>query len=69
MTGRCEAWRYSFLEEAAEESRNASRRYWAAGGPADRKYPKHPMPGWPDTPPPIDEELAKRRRRRIQHGR
>jgi hypothetical protein len=64
MTGRCEAWRYSFLEEAAQEGREASRRTWAKDGPADRKYPQQPMPWWPETPAVTSEDLADRRRRR-----
>lgn len=32
---------YSFLEEAAAEARKESRKYWAKGGYADRKYPTH----------------------------
>jgi hypothetical protein len=38
---------YSFLERAAAEAREASRRYWAKGGVADRKWPQQPVPGWP----------------------
>ena len=64
MTGRCEAWRYSFLEEAAAEGREASRRSWAKDGPADRKYPQQPMPWWPEVPPTENKDLADRRRRR-----
>lgn len=65
MTGRCSAWAYSFLEEAAAEARDASRKYWARDGPADRKHPMQPMPWWPETPPPAaNEDLAERRRRR-----
>jgi hypothetical protein len=30
---------YSYLEQAAKEARAASRRYWAKGGAADKKYP------------------------------
>lgn len=30
---------YSFFEEAAAEARAASRRYWAKGGEADRRFP------------------------------
>jgi hypothetical protein len=52
MTSRCEAWRYTFLEEAAEEARRESRRYWAS---ADKNYPQQPCPEWwwpigPDEP-------------------
>lgn len=66
MSARCEAWRYSFLEEAAAEGREASRRTWAKDGPADRKYPQQPMPWWPEAAPPagVNEDLADRRRRR-----
>lgn len=65
MSKRCAAWAYSFLDEAAEEAREASRRYWAKDGPADRKYPPQPMPWWPETPQAGDDfELVDRRRRR-----
>ena len=41
--------------EAAAEAREASRRYWAKGGAADRKYPLQEIPDWwwpigPDGP-------------------
>jgi hypothetical protein len=56
---------YSFLFEAAAEARAASRRHWAPGGAADRRYPVQPSPYWPVTPPPAaNEDLAARRRRR-----
>jgi hypothetical protein len=55
------------FDEAAAEARAASRRYWAPGGEADRKYPQQPMPYWPPTPPAAaDEDLAGRRRRRLR---
>ena len=41
---------YSFLEQAAAEARKASRRYWAKGGAADRRYPRQPIPWWPEAP-------------------
>lgn len=41
---------YSFLEAAAAEARKASRRHWAEGGWADRKYPRQPIPWWPEAP-------------------
>lgn len=41
---------YSYLEKAAEEARRASRRYWAKGGYADRRFPPQPMPWWPQAP-------------------
>lgn len=67
MSGRCEAWRYSFLEEAAEQGRIASRRYWAKDGPADKKHPQLPTPGWPETPPAVEvEDYVERRRRRLK---
>ncbi len=52
MTSRCHAWAYSFLEQAAAEARQESRRHWAA---ADKKYPQQPCPDWwwpigPDEP-------------------
>jgi hypothetical protein len=47
MSFRCEAWRYSFLEQAAEEARKESRRYWAS---ADKEHPMQPMPWWPPAP-------------------
>jgi hypothetical protein len=31
---------YSYLDKVAAEARKASRRYWAKGGEADRKYPQ-----------------------------
>jgi hypothetical protein len=43
---------YPFLEAAAAEARQASRRYWAEGGDADRRYPRQPMPWWPEAPDP-----------------
>jgi len=65
MTFRCEAFRYSFYDQAAEEARQASRRYWAKGGPADRAHPQQPMPWWPETPEIEDNtNFADRRRKR-----
>jgi hypothetical protein len=57
---------YTMLAEAAVEARAASRRYWAPGGPADRKYPQQPMLAWPDpgAAQPGDTELGDRRQRR-----
>jgi hypothetical protein len=72
MSGRWELWRYSFLTEAAAEARKASRRYWAPDGPADRRYPVLPSPGWPEpsqaarsTVAAVEDirERARRRRR------
>lgn len=37
---------YSFAAEAAAEARAISRRYWAKGGEADRRFPPRPTPGW-----------------------
>lgn len=37
---------YSFAAEAAAEARALSRRYWAKGGEADRRFPQRPTPGW-----------------------
>jgi hypothetical protein len=37
---------YSFLAEAAAEARVQSRRYWAKGGEADRKYPVQKIKYW-----------------------
>lgn len=34
---------YPFLEEAAAQARKASRRYWARGGEADKKYPRQKL--------------------------
>jgi hypothetical protein len=39
---------YSFLFDTVREAREASRRYWAPDGPADRRYPVLPSPGWPE---------------------
>ena len=48
---------YSFLEQAAEEARQASRRYWAKGGEADLKHPvQPPARSWQIETPP-DPEL------------
>lgn len=56
---------YSFLEQAAAEARAASRRYWAKGGEADKKYPCHPMPGWPlDGTEAVDKDAERERRAR-----
>ena len=55
---------YSFLDQAAAEAREASRRTWAKDGWADRTYPQQPMPWWPETPQVENEDLAERRRRR-----
>jgi hypothetical protein len=37
---------YSFLEEAAAEARRESRKHWAKGGEADKKYPTHWSGHW-----------------------
>src|SRR3954469_1186238 len=49
MSGYRELGWPDYLVEAAAEAREASARYWAPGGYADRKYPKHPIPDewWP----------------------
>ncbi len=57
--------KYSFLEQAAAEAREESRRYWAAN---DKRFPKQEPSFWPTTPEGIDDTLRERRRRRRQKG-
>jgi len=46
------------FEHAAAEARDASRRYWAPGGPADRKYPVLPSKAWPEPVPAVAGSTA-----------
>lgn len=55
---------YTFLVLAAHEARKASRRYWAPGGPADRKYPVREDPHPPEDPSVGHDDLVDRRSRR-----
>lgn len=55
---------YSFANEAAFNARADSRRYWAKGGEADKKYPRNKTPGWfaPRKSPPeqtVEEAIAR----------
>ena len=34
------------FQQAAAAAREESRRYWAPGGYADRRFPKHEIPDW-----------------------
>lgn len=58
-----------WFAEAAAEARAASRRYWAAGGEADQKYPVHEdaQRNWPlgqaDTAQPKSQRQWIRRQR------
>jgi hypothetical protein len=53
---------YSYLEQAAAEAREASRRYWAKGGAADRKYPVHSdvEKHWPLAPDPEEQDRQRK---------
>jgi hypothetical protein len=60
---------YSFLERAAAEAREASRKYWARGGYADHKWPQQEPEFWP-VDAPIEPKPRKRDRRWItQQGK
>lgn len=54
---------YSYLEQAAKEAREASRRFWAKGGIADRRRPQQPV-AWPlDGSEPVTTRDQPRTRR------
>ena len=53
----------AMFAEAAAEARMESRRYWAKGGYADKKYPPQEPDFWPITEA-ADETLQQRRHRR-----
>jgi len=56
---------YTFLEKAAEEAQAASRRYWAKGGEADRRFPVHEdvFAWWPLAPTGNEVGVAAKTRR------
>jgi hypothetical protein len=56
-----------WFDQAAAEAREASRKYWAPGGYADKKYPIQPMPWWQEpvaVTGTIAEDIRERQRRR-----
>ena len=57
---------YSFLEQAAAEARAESRKYWAKGGEADRKYPVHPCRWWRirETDDPVSAAIERMKGKR-----
>ena len=53
MSGRSpDITQAAWFNQAAAEAREASRRYWAKGGPADKRFPVQPEARfWPIAPP------------------
>jgi hypothetical protein len=57
-----------YVRKAAAEARAESQRFWAPGGWADKRYPKHPMPWWPEPGVSDGAEASRQlmRRRRLR---
>ncbi len=68
MSGFPDIAQTALFLEAAAEAREASRRYWALGGHADRKYARQPCPDWwwpaQSSLAPANDDLRELRRRR-----
>src|SRR6476620_10252395 len=65
MSGHRELGWPEYVVAAAAEAREESKRYWATGGWADKRYPKHPPPWWPlsGDDAAADEQAARRQPR------